>query len=204
MSPPHNALLLRIELKDFKPAIYREVLVDPDITLRALHAVIQAAMGWENAHMYAFAQPLRATESFWKIPSLRKWQKPNREAWGEPTGNDAKVKLSQLLTAPKQRLLYLYDFGDEWLHTITLMAFSRANVTLPHLLKAQNGCPPEDCGGPPGAEHWAAAWYDPTHEDHETARDMYGDQEPGSLDFAALQKAIARLKNRGADFGRTV
>ena len=60
MSSSHDALLLRIELKDFKPAIYREVLVDPEITLRALHTVIQAAMGWENAHLYAFAQPLRA------------------------------------------------------------------------------------------------------------------------------------------------
>ena len=194
MLTPHNALLLRIELKDFKPAIYREVLVDPDITLRALHAVIQAAMGWENAHLYAFAQPLRTTESFWKIPNQRKWQKPCRDAWGEPMGNDAKVKLSQLLTAPKQRLLYLYDFGDEWLHTITLVAFSNAHVPLPHLLKAQNACPPEDCGGPPGAEYWAAAWYDENHEDHDTAREMYGPNEPGWLDFASLQKAVARLK----------
>lgn len=194
MSSSHNALLLRVELKDFKPAIYREVLVDPNTTLRALHTVIQAAMGWENAHLYAFAQPLRSTESFWKIPNQRKWQKPSPDAWGEPMGNDAKVKLSQLLTAPKQRLLYLYDFGDEWLHTITLMTFSNAHVPLPHLLKAQNGCPPEDCGGPPGAEYWAAAWYDADHEDHETARDMFGGQEPGSLDFAALQKAVAKLK----------
>jgi len=117
MSSLHNALLLRVELKSFKPAIYREVLVDPNITLRTLHTVIQAAMGWENAHLYAFAQPLRSTEPFWKIPNQRKWQKPNPDAWGEPMGNDAKVRLSQLLTAPKQRLLYLYDFGDEWLHT---------------------------------------------------------------------------------------
>lgn len=193
MSSSHNALLLRVELKDFKPAIYREVLVDPNITLRALHTVIQAAIGWENAHLYAFAQPLRSTESFRKIPNQRKWQKPNPDAWGEPMGNDAKVMLSQLLTAPKQRLLYLYDFGDEWLHTITLMAFSNAHVPLPHLLKAQNGCPPEDCGGPPGAEYWAAAWYDDAHEDHETARDMFGDQEPGSMDFVALQKAVTKL-----------
>lgn len=194
MSSLHNALLLRVELKSFKPAIYREVLVDPNITLGTLHTVIQAAMGWENAHLYAFAQPLRSTEPFWKIPNQRKWQKPNPDAWGEPMGNDAKVRLSQLLTAPKQRLLYLYDFGDEWLHTITLMAFSEAHVPLPHLLKAQNGCPPEDCGGPPGAEYWAAAWYDADHEDHETARDMFGDHEPGSLDFSALQKAVAKLK----------
>lgn len=194
MSSSQDALLLRIELKNFKPAIYREVLVTPSISLRELHAVIQAAMGWENAHLYAFAQPLRATESFWKIPNQRKWQKPSPDTWGEPMGNDAKVRLSQLLTAPKQRLLYLYDFGDEWLHTITLIALSEAHVPLPHLLKAQNGCPPEDCGGPPGAEYWAAAWYDAMHEGHETARDMFGGQEPGSMDFVALQKAVAKLK----------
>lgn len=194
MPTSFNAYLLRIELKGFKPAIYRDVLVDPSITLRKLHAVIQAAMGWENAHLYAFAQPLRATDTFWKTPNDRKWQRPDPERWGEPVGDDAKVKLAQLLTEPKQRLLYLYDFGDEWLHIVTLMALSEAHVPLPHLLKAQNGCPPEDCGGPPGAAHWSAAWYDDSHEDHETARDIFGDQEPCSLDFAALQNAVAKLK----------
>jgi hypothetical protein len=194
MPSSFNAYLLRIELKGFKPAIYRDVLVDPCITLRKLHAVIQAAMGWENAHLYAFAQPLRATDTFWKTPNNRKWQRPDPERWGEPVGDDAKVKLAQLLTEPKQRLLYLYDFGDEWLHIVTLMALSEAHVPLPHLLKAQNGCPPEDCGGPPGAAHWSAAWYDNSHEDHETARDIFGDQEPGSLDFAALQNAVAKQK----------
>ena len=55
--PMTTAYLLRIELRELKPAIYREVLIDPGITLRKLHAVIQAAMGWENAHLHAFAQP---------------------------------------------------------------------------------------------------------------------------------------------------
>ncbi len=194
MPSSFNAYLLRIELKDFKPAIYREVMVDPGITLRKLHAVIQAAMGWENAHLYAFAQPLSAADSFWKTPNNRKWQRPDPEGWGEPVGDDSKVKLAQVLTAQHQHLLYLYDFGDEWLHTVTLMDFCQADLPLPHLQKAQNGCPPEDCGGPPGAAHWSAAWYDADHEDHETARNMFGDQEPGSLDFAALQKAVAKLK----------
>jgi hypothetical protein len=49
-------------------------------------------MGWDDAHLYAFAQPLPATESFWKIPSQRKWQEPNPDDWGEPMGNDAKLK----------------------------------------------------------------------------------------------------------------
>jgi hypothetical protein len=59
--------------------IYREVLVDPTIALRKLHAVIQAAMAWTNSHLYAFAQPLRAADTFWKTPNDRKWQKPDPE-----------------------------------------------------------------------------------------------------------------------------
>lgn len=51
MHDSHNAYLPRIELKVFKPATYRGVLVTPDITLRAMHKVIQAAMGWDDAHL---------------------------------------------------------------------------------------------------------------------------------------------------------
>lgn len=52
MHDSHNAYLPRIELKVFKPATYGGVLVTPDITLRAMHKVIQAAMGWDDAHLY--------------------------------------------------------------------------------------------------------------------------------------------------------
>ena len=110
--------------------------------------------------------------------------------------DDSKAKLSQVLVAQKQRLIYLYDFGDEWLHTVTLMDFCHTDLPLPHLQKAQNGCPPEDCGGPPGAAHWSAAWYDASHEDHETAREMFGEHEPGSLDFEALKKAVVKLQKK--------
>jgi hypothetical protein len=59
--------------------IYCEVLVDPTITLRKLHAVIQAAMAGTNSHLHASAQPLRAADTFWKTPNDRKWQKPDPE-----------------------------------------------------------------------------------------------------------------------------
>ena len=78
-TPTVNAYVLRIELADFNPVIYREVLIDPTITLRKLHAVIQAAMAWTNSHWYAFARPLCAANTFWKTPNDRKWQKPDPE-----------------------------------------------------------------------------------------------------------------------------
>ena len=47
---------------------------------------------------------------------------------------------------PTDKLLYLYDFGDDWEHVITLTAVVETDMTLPHLLKAQQGCPPERSG----------------------------------------------------------
>ena len=45
---------LRIGLQDTDPEIWRLVEVPAKITLKDLHVVIQAAMGWENAHLFEF------------------------------------------------------------------------------------------------------------------------------------------------------
>jgi len=196
------AWLLRIELRDLKPAIYREVMVPPDITLRRLHAVIQAAMGWENAHLYGFAVPGPGRQGrFWAVPGSARIEPPansgGMESMDAEPRNDAAVKLHQVMAAPKDRLLYLYDFGDDWEHLITLKSMVRTPSPLPVLSKAQAGCPPEDCGGPPGYVHWCQAWWDATHPEHEDALDVLGEDEPGRLDFAALQAAVARLQPKG-------
>ena len=196
LTHPPTAYLLRIELQDVQPAVIREVLVDPGITLRALHKVIQAAMGWQTSHLHAFALPERATDSFWEVPKTRQWQEPDPDGWGEPTGNDAKITLGELLTAPQQQLLYVYDFGDDWQHTITLLAIKKADAPLPHLVAAQTGCPPEDCGGLPGLEYWTGAWHDTRHESHDIARLMFGEFGPGYLDVAALHAALFKLRKK--------
>jgi hypothetical protein len=98
------------------------------------------------------------------------------------------------MRAPKDKLLYLYDFGDDWEHLINLSAVVETDVALPRLLKAQQACPPEDCGGPPGAEYWASVWYDKSHPEHGIALQMFGEHEPGWLNFEALQKAVKKLQ----------
>ena len=47
---PEQIATLRIELVDTDPLIWRQVEVPTSITLRALHDVIQAAMGWFDQH----------------------------------------------------------------------------------------------------------------------------------------------------------
>ena len=150
-------------------------------------------MGWEDEHMHGFAVPLK-NERYYRVQASRRFEKPSADSWGDRANNEARFKLQDVLAQPKDKLLYLYDFGDDWEHVITLKAVVDTELTLPCLIKAQQGCPPEDCGGLPGAEYWASVWYEKNHEEHDVALQMFGDNEPGWLDFEALQKAVAKLQ----------
>jgi hypothetical protein len=45
---------LKISLRGAKPPIWRSVLVPANISLLALHDVIQSVMGWSNDHLAEF------------------------------------------------------------------------------------------------------------------------------------------------------
>ena len=49
-----NIAVLRVELHEIEPLIWRRIGVRTSITLPGLHAVIQAAMGWLDYHLWAF------------------------------------------------------------------------------------------------------------------------------------------------------
>ena len=107
--------------------------------------------------------------------------------------------LGTVLADGTTEFIYTYDFGDDWEHVITLKKITTTDAPLPTLVKAQIGCPPEDCGGPPGFAQWAMAWHDANDPEHETARAIFEEtgREPGQLDFGALQKAVQRLQKPG-------
>ena len=44
----------RIELRYSRPKIYRRIDVPLSFTLWSMHAVIQAAFGWDQSHLWAF------------------------------------------------------------------------------------------------------------------------------------------------------
>jgi Plasmid pRiA4b ORF-3-like protein len=57
---PETIATLRIDLIDSDPPIWREIEVPVAMTLKQLHAVIQTAMEWEDAHLWEFALGSRA------------------------------------------------------------------------------------------------------------------------------------------------
>lgn len=102
---------LRVELEDVTPMIWRELWVEGEMTLAQLHHILQAAMGWTDAHLHEF-----------EIDGVRYGQ-PHEED-DMPVANERKPRLRELLQAGLE-FTYLYDFGDDWRHTVLVELPSR-------------------------------------------------------------------------------
>ncbi|MFH1849333.1 MAG: plasmid pRiA4b ORF-3 family protein [archaeon] len=61
-----------------------------------------------------------------------------------------KTKLSEMLTKEKQEFYYIYDFGDNWEHTIIVEKILDEAKECPVCLEGERACPPEDCGSVDG------------------------------------------------------
>jgi len=48
--------LLKVQLLDIEPAIWRRFVVPDSITLERLHDVVQIVMGWTDDHMQGFTK----------------------------------------------------------------------------------------------------------------------------------------------------
>ena len=51
---PERVYQLDIRLAGIDPPIWRRILVSDQITLAALHHLLQVVMGWEHSHLYQF------------------------------------------------------------------------------------------------------------------------------------------------------
>ena len=59
-----SILRLTAVLEDVTPCVSRTLMVPSDLRLDRLHLVLQAAMGWENQHLYSFESGSRR----WSLP----------------------------------------------------------------------------------------------------------------------------------------
>ena len=148
---------LRIILNDVDPQPMRHIEVPLKIRLDRLHEVIQAAMGWTDTHLYEF----RVGDAGWGVP--------DPDGFYDGPMNAKKMTLEKLLDRTGTRTIqYVYDFGDDWDHSIRIERVNEAapGITYPRLLKATGACPPEDIGGAWGYEEFLEALADPDYEQH--------------------------------------
>ena len=175
----NKVLQFKITLKDSDPAIWRRIQIPDEYTFYQLHTAIQEAMGWKNHHLYEFKLQLINADKNNK-DTLRIGFLFNDGAFENelPLLDDKKNKVSDYIES-HQKMLYTYDFGENWEHVIEFEgSFSRAADTqYPLCIDGQQACPPENVGGYHGYLNFIEAMKDKEHPHHE----MYArwrDSEP--------------------------
>jgi hypothetical protein len=177
----------RIELKDTDPPIWREVEVPTSITLKVLHDIVQATIGWMDYHLWEF------------VIDGRTYGLPMDEDWGtEPRKEAAKVRLRDVLKPGETVIAYTYDFGDAWEHEIRIqdIRVGEPGVTYPRYLAGERNGPPEDCGGVPGFYDVLDARGDPEHPEHADAVTWLDDYDPDTFDELPIKYALGRIAAR--------
>jgi hypothetical protein len=181
--PTQKTYQLKVTLTGSKPPIWRRILVPSDITLGRLHDVLQIAMGWTDSHLHQFeheGRPYGVPEPGWDF---------------EPVSDEQRARLDRLLRGEKDWLRYEYDFGDGWVHRVTLektLSFDD-RLTLPRCIKGKGACPPEDIGGIWGYYAALQAYNDPQHPEHREYRELFAgdDLDPNAFDIGEVNALLS-------------
>lgn len=174
-------LQFKITLTGIRPPIWRRVLVPEGLSLSGLHDVIQEVMGWTDSHLHDF---------HWRE---ERFSIPDPEFDEERVVDERTVTLKELGLSIKDRLEYMYDFGDGWEHVLTLEKVLEAGEhQTPVCLNGARSCPPEDCGGIWGYENLLETLKDPTHKEYEEWKTwLPEDFDPEQFDLAEVNSGLS-------------
>lgn len=158
------------------PPVWRRVLVPANFTFSGFHAVIQEAFGWWNEHLYCFGDKPYSQSLYIAEENKEDWCRPDYDArkftLGELFGDGGIVK----------KLCYVYDFGDDWIHDITLEKVFDEYSDHATCIKGKGACPEEDSGG---------VWeYEDMKEDGEI-------EDSAVIDLEEINKYVEAVKPTG-------
>jgi len=128
---------MKVTLENVRPTVWRRLLVPAGFTLRQLHRVLLATMGWHDSHLHQF------------IIRGNYYGKTDRE-FGFARRDERLHNLEHLLALGIRGFRYEYDFGDGWMHRIAIEKVEEADgrPLEPVCLAGKRACPPEDSGAP--------------------------------------------------------
>ena len=141
-----KSYIIRIELVDSNPLMWRKVIMPAGATYRRLHDTIQNATNFQSGyphsgyHLYEFDLPLEGLlvsddEDDYIGNVKRKVRKPTS------------LKIDAYLEKYGE-ISYAYDFGDDWQFKIKLEEIVEDYYFgYPTLLDGAETAPPEDVGG---------------------------------------------------------
>jgi|SRR6185437_9408627 len=180
-----------IELEKSSPLVWRRITLPSTLSLYKFHLAIQGALGWKNSHLFEFILGTR--------PATTRYGPPNPSDPDPELIDARKIAVNTVFTADGQLSRYLYDFGDYWMHGVTLEKITPEDTPSPRCLDGAAACPPEDVGGIHGYEDMLEAMAIPGTKEANHYRkwlrlpkDAHWDS--AFFDLAAANRRLALLK----------
>ena len=159
---------IKVSIRDTHPPVWRRLQIPSGITFHELNAIIQLAFDWCGYHMYEFeiGATLHEEGQLIGIPD-------EDSGWyGHEIKDAKKIKIDKYFKEYK-KMKYTYDFGDNWIHDITIEKVIETDIKLqnPICIKAKMADLPEDCGGSWGYEELLEILDNPKHERYQEMKD---------------------------------
>lgn len=188
---------VRIDLTGTEPPVWRRLELASDLLLDDMHGIIQVAFGWTDSHLHRFG-----CGPEYYSDETEYYLMPFEVDEGEVGIPEEQVRLDEVLVDEGDRLLYCYDFGDNWQHVLRLEAVlpRPASARRAVCTDGRRSGPAEDCGGVGGYELIAAVT-DAIHVDPEAVAEFdrfFGDIDPHS--FPTMPFDIDEINRALADF----
>jgi hypothetical protein len=156
MSQP--VFIFKIALAGAK-RVWRRIAVRGTQTLDDLHEAIYNAFDRYDEHLYSFYFPKPGSKGRARIRDGQEYtcshmlESPGGDEWGAKSTD---TKLTSLGLTPKSKFYYLFDFGDEWWHEITVekTAAPSEKGKYPRILETHGPSPPQYPDADEDEEDW--------------------------------------------------
>ncbi len=134
-----------------RKSIWRRIALPGDQTLDDLHEAVFEAFDRFDEHLYSFFFPRSKAKATPRSLMRNAVQYTAPLACGDgifadpEQRNAAEASLASLKLKPKQKFYYLFDFGDEWWHEITVESVDAQaeKGDYPRVLDSRGVSPPQ-------------------------------------------------------------
>ena len=174
-----NSCVLRVELNDVKPKIWRRFSVPGTVLLSDLHTILLAVMGWQGLHLHEF----NFVDGTYGDAA---------EEIESEVEDEALISLTDALNGSSS-FGWVYDYCGLWIHHIELERTKNVTSVVPRAVcsAGQSACPPEDIGGAIGYAEFLEAIQDTQHPNHWLMlRKVNGPFFPKKFDRKAAQERL--------------
>lgn len=183
---------LKINLDVAGHEIWRRVLVPSTFSFEHLHNIIQTVFDWQDAHLHEFEVDREEKKTLKIIMDDYDQGSFNPECF--EVLQERFVALEDIFPV-HQEIHYEYDFGESWIHTITLELVVQSEQLQAVYMEGKGERPPEDVGGEGGFEEYLQIISDPTHPDHEHMKSWAESQRERILIPEKINKRLKYVLN---------